>query len=100
MDVRVARGTDLERAKKVMVDAGKNHPDVLRDPEPQCWFIDFSDSSLNLSLFCRVADYNQQWRVGEELRLKINQRFQEEGIEIPFPQHDVHLKGEWPKSEA
>lgn len=92
VDVGVAYGTDLDKAKKILIDVCNEHPDVLDDPEPQCWFIEFGDSSLNLSVMCRVADYGQQWRVGEELRMRINKRFEEEGIEIPFPQRVVHVK--------
>ena len=92
VDVGVAYGTDLDKAKQIMIDVCRKHPDVLEDPEPRCWFIEFGDSSLNMSVMCRVADYGQQWRVGEEIRMKINTRFEEEGIEIPFPQRVVHMK--------
>jgi MscS family membrane protein len=92
VDVGVAYGTDLEKAKQIMIDVCKKHPDVLEEPEPQCWFIEFGDSSLNMSVMCRVADYGQQWRVEEEIRMRINTRFEEEGIEIPFPQRVVHMK--------
>ena len=94
VDVGVAYGTDLQKAKKIMVNCCREHPEVLDEPEPQCWFIDFADSSLNLSVRCRVANFGQQWRVGEEIRMKINKRFEEEGIEIPFPQRVVYLKSE------
>lgn len=92
IDVGVAYGTDLEKVKKIMVDVCKEHPDVMGEPEPQCWFIGFGDSSLNLSVRCRVPNFGQQWRVEEEIRMKINKRFEEEGIEIPFPQRVVHVK--------
>jgi small-conductance mechanosensitive channel len=92
IDVGVAYGTDLEKVKQLMIDVCKEHPEVLEEPEPQSWFIEFADSSLNLAVMCRVGDYGQQWRVGEEIRMKINKRFEEEGIEIPFPQRVVHLQ--------
>lgn len=92
IDVGVAYGTDLEKVKQLMINVCKEHQEVLEKPEPQSWFIEFGDSSLNLAVMCRVADYGQQWRIGEEIRMKINKRFEEEGIEIPFPQHVVHLK--------
>lgn len=92
VDVGVAYGTDLERAKAILIDVCREHPDVLEEPEPQSWFIEFGDSSLNLAVMCRVASYNQQWRVGEDIRMNINKRFEEEGIEIPFPQRVVHLQ--------
>jgi small-conductance mechanosensitive channel len=91
VDVGVAYGTDVDKAKRIMIDICKEHPDVLAEPEPTCWFIDFGDSSLNLSVMCRVDDFAQQWRVEEEIRMKINKRFEEEGIEIPFPQRVVHM---------
>ena len=71
-----------------------NHPDVLENPPPQAFFLNFGDSSLDLRVVCRVAQWGQQWRVGEELRMAVNKAFEEEGIEIPFPQRVVYLKKE------
>jgi len=94
IDLGVAYGTDLDKAKKILVDVCKAHPDVLADPAPAAYFINFGDSSLDLMLICRTAKWRDQWRVGEELRMEIKKVLEREGIEIPFPQHDVHIKNE------
>ncbi len=92
VDVNVAIKTDVEKAKEIMLEISRSHTDVLAEPAPSCWFTELGDSSLRLSLFCRVADYDQQWAVGEELRRTVKRRFEAEGIEIALPQRVVHLK--------
>jgi small-conductance mechanosensitive channel len=91
VDVGVAYGTDPERVKQIMVDVAKQHPEVLDDPEPKAYLINFGDSSLDFTLVGRVANYGDQWRVQEELRIAIYKAFEKEGIEIPFPQRVVHM---------
>ena len=94
IDLGVAYGTDLETVKKLLVDIAKSHKDVLPDPEPKSYFVDFKDSALMMTLICRVAHYKDEFRVSEELRLLINSGFAEKKIEIPLPQHVVHMKGD------
>ena len=98
VEVGVAYGTDLERAKAILEEICNNHPDVLEKPPPKAYFLNFGDSSLDLRLVCRVAQWGDQWRVAEELRMTVNHVFEKEGIEIPFPQRVVYLKkGENPE---
>jgi small-conductance mechanosensitive channel len=52
----------------------------------------FGDSSLNFTLVCQVAEFNDQAIVQHELRKRIFKRFREEGIEIPFPIRTVYLR--------
>ena len=92
IDVGVAYGTDLDKAKEILVDVCKAHPEVLEEPAPAVYFTNFGDSSLDLMVICRTAKWRDQWRVGEELRMEIKKVFEREGIEIPFPQRDVHIK--------
>jgi len=94
VEVGVAYGTDLDQAKRILVDICRSHPDVLQDPPPKAYFLNFGDSSLDLRVVCRVAQWGEQWRVAEELRMNVNRKFEEEGIEIPFPQRVVSLKKE------
>jgi small-conductance mechanosensitive channel len=95
INVGVAYGTDLVKAKKILEEICTANSDVLESPPPKAYFISFGDSSLDLKVVCRVAKWGKQWGVSEELRMEINRVFEEEGIEIPFPQSVVHLeKGE------
>jgi MscS family membrane protein len=94
VEVGVAYGTDLDRAKKILVDICNDHPDVLEEPPPKAFFLNFGDSSLDLRVVCRVAQWSDQWRVGEELRVEIKKVLEREGIEIPFPQRVVYMKKE------
>ena len=70
-------------------------PGLLGDPAPFVRFIPgFGDSSLDFTLICQVGEFVDQYLVQHELRKRILRRFRAEGIEIPFPQRTVHLKGE------
>ncbi|WP_324716135.1 mechanosensitive ion channel domain-containing protein [Carboxydochorda subterranea] len=90
--VGVSYATDVERAKQVMLEVCMSHPKVLKDPPPGVYFTDFGPSSLNLLGLCWVGDYRDAFQVLDELNVAIKKRFDREGIEIPFPQHDVHLR--------
>lgn len=89
--VGVAYGSDLERVKAILREVCSAHPKVLDDPAPAAYFTQFGDSSLNLTAVCWVADYRDAYQTLDELNMAIYRRFREEGIEIPFPQRDVHL---------
>ncbi|ASJ00807.1 mechanosensitive ion channel family protein [Thermococcus gorgonarius] len=91
VDVGVAYGTDLDRAIKLAMDLMKNHPKVLKDPEPSVVITALADSSINLQLraWVKTEDY---WAVKGDLTKGIYELYMKEGIEIPFPQLDVHIK--------
>ena len=68
----------------------KKHKLVLKDPEPMVAVIELADSSVNLQLrpWANSADY---WTVKFEITSEIFETFKKEGVEIPYPQMDVHL---------
>ena len=95
MKVGVAYATDLPHAMEVLVQAGmqlySDWPDRVLD-EPKMLGVDaFEDSSITIRMLLRTAP-GDQWLVGRELRLRIKQAFDREGIEMPFSQHDVWLR--------
>ena len=91
VDVGVAYGTDLDKAIKIAMDIMKSHPKVLSDPEPSVVITALADSSINLQLraWAKTEDY---WAVKGDLTRAIYEVYTMEGIEIPFPQMDVHIK--------
>jgi MscS family membrane protein len=90
VEVGVAYGTDVDRARLIISELAKSHPHVLHDPIPEVFLVEFGDSSLNLRLVCFTEDYRNRFRIETALREQIYKAFLEEGIEIPFPQRVVH----------
>ena len=99
MKVKVTIGvdydTDIQKAKKIMLDVANKHTDVINaeDRDPFVRLVDFGDSSINLKLYTWVYHLDDQWRVGGEMREEIFELFKKEGIDIPFPQRVVHMQG-------
>ena len=94
--VTVAYGTDPKRVKAILLevaqDAIRNTPWLLEDPAPSVFFSEFGESSLNFILKVWMKKYNTPDEVKDAINLRISERFTREGIEIPFPQMDVHMK--------
>ena len=91
IDVGVGYDSDMELVKTVMLDEAAKHPQVLDEPQPYFRFLEFGDSSLNVSMFCRVPQVLEQYKAGSDLRQQILKRFRKEGIEIPFPQRVITM---------
>jgi len=92
VDFGVAYGTDLDQVKKITLEVAEKHPKILEDPEPEVFFIEFGDSSLNMRLVARTADYKEQWVTTEEIRMELWRAFKENGVQIPFPQRDIWFR--------
>ncbi|MEW6061094.1 MAG: mechanosensitive ion channel domain-containing protein [Bacteroidota bacterium] len=92
VEVSVAYGSDIDKVKDIMLNAARSHPDVLKTPEPEVYLMRLAASSLDFSLFCRVADFKLQFKTAEALRIAIYNGLNNAGIEIPFPQQVVHHK--------
>jgi len=90
--VGVAYGSDIERTKQVLLDVARANPDVLEKPPPAVRLEDFGDSALALALYAWIAHAREDLTVGSALRFAIEKAFREAGIEIPFPQRDVHMR--------
>lgn len=102
--VSVSYSSDPEKVERILIEEAKRGvgeiPGLLRDPEPFVRFLPgFGDSSLDFTLICQVQEFVDQYLVQHELRKRIFKRFQEEGIEIPFPHRMVYLREEkkWQK---
>jgi small-conductance mechanosensitive channel len=90
--VGVAYGSDLEKVLGILKQAGEEHTEVLKMPAPTPLFIQFGNSSLDFELRIWINNVDHRPRIKNEILLYIDRRFREEGVEIPFPQHDLHLR--------
>ncbi len=90
--VGVKYGTDLEKVIKILNKVGDGHPAVVEDPPPSAIFTEFGDSSINFELRVWVDDIKNRLTLISDLGVAINKEFRKAGVEIPFPQRDLHLK--------
>ncbi len=95
--VGVAYGTAPELVHRLLLEVATAHPLVLRDPEPRSWFLAFGASSLDFDLRVFVGSLTDRLQVQSELHAAIARRFAENGVEIAFPQMDLHVR-DWPLS--
>ena len=96
VSVGVAYGSDTNLVMRLLQEAAQAHDQVITDgstPEPRVLFQAFGDSSLNFDLLVHLKDIDLKMRVRTDLHLMIDKAFRENGVEIPFPQRDVHIKG-------
>ncbi|WP_319522587.1 mechanosensitive ion channel domain-containing protein [uncultured Desulfosarcina sp.] len=90
--VGVAYGSDVEAVMRVLMAVATESDKVLKEPQPMVLFLNFGDSSLDFQLRVWIADFNDRRIIQSALIREIDRRFREEGIEIPFPQRDLHLR--------
>jgi small-conductance mechanosensitive channel len=91
--VGVAYGSDLEKARKLVLAAAAETLRVLKDPQPACLLTGFGDNAVNLEVRVWINDpQNGIASVKSDLFWGIWQRFRDQGLEMPYPQRDVHLK--------
>ena len=91
--IGVAYGTDVERVRALLLEVGAENPKVLKSPEPTVYFEAFGDSALSFELGVWTAEMTQSpRRFRSELNFAIERKLRENGIQIPFPQRDLHLR--------
>ncbi len=91
--VGVDYAADLEKARDLMLETATDTGRVLKDPAPSCHLLSFGDSAVNLELRIWINDpQNGVGAVKSDLLWGIWRRFRDHGIEMPYPQRDVHLK--------
>jgi small-conductance mechanosensitive channel len=83
---------DPEKVIEILVSCAKAHPQILTEPAPGAVFDNFGASSLDFFMWFFVADVSRAGGVQSDLRIAIMKAFKEAGIEIPYNQHDIHLR--------
>lgn len=98
--IGVSYDADLEKVKEIMLEAARQHPRCMKDPEPSCFLREFGDSSVNFLLMFWVEDVVEgRFCPHSEVMFSIWNKFKEHGIEIPYPKRDLYIK-EMPKISA
>lgn len=88
----VAYGSHIATVRNVLLEAAQNHADVLSQPAPSVFFQGFGDSSLDFVLLVWINNPVRQFRIRSDLYFAIEDMFRDRGVEIPFPQRDLHWR--------
>lgn len=99
--VGVAYGSDKEETVRQVLRVAIEHPLVVDDPAPTVTFEQFADSSLNYVLRCFISldDMSSRLQIIHDLHTGIDDAFRKSGIQIPFPQQDIHLRSVDPEAK-
>ena len=96
--IGISYSADPRKAIALCLEAAHSTSRTLKSPEPKCLVIGFGDNSIDLELRFWIDDpSNGVGNVRSEVLLAVWDRFQKEGIDIPFPQRDIHVSGLSPK---
>lgn len=90
--VGVAYGSDLDKVKALLYKAAQDNPRVLKEPEPQVFFLNFGESTLDHELRIHVRDLGDRNPATDEINRFIDREFNKAGISIAFRQVDIFLK--------
>lgn len=92
----VAYGSDIASVKNILLEIAHEAADkttwVLTDPAPSVYFLEFGESALTGQLILWTNNYDNSWDVQDYMNCRIDERFRDEGIEIPFRQIDVMMR--------
>ena len=92
ISVGVAYGTDVQTVKNILINIAQNCELVSKNFKPRVRFRQFGESSLNFELLCWIEKPEYRGKTIDFLNTEIYNSFNDQKIEIPFPQRIVHLK--------
>jgi small-conductance mechanosensitive channel len=91
--VGVAYGSDINKVQEALLAAGRENPNTLNDPGPSVFLDKFGESSIDFELVVWSSEMSYRpRRYRSDLNFAIEQKFREAGIEIAFPQRDIHIR--------
>lgn len=98
----ISYDSDIDKAIKIIQEVAINHPNSIDnrteeeikngEPEVLVRVISFGDSSVNLRAYVWTSDYNYSFQLASDIKKKVKERFDKEGIEIPFPYRTIVYK--------
>ena len=93
IDIGVSYDSDIKKAMALILESAKEHPRCIKNPIPECFLMEFADSSVNFRLFFWVENVSiGRFQPRSDVLLSIWDKFKIHNISIPFPQRDVHIK--------
>lgn len=92
VDVGVAYGSDVQLVRTVLLEIIHDMPEIMDDPAPRVDFSDFADSALIFRVRFWITSPDFWLTAPTELRFRIDEEFKKNGIEIAFPQQDIHIR--------
>jgi small-conductance mechanosensitive channel len=96
IDVGVSYGSDLEVVLASLKEVALENPKVLKEPEPDVLLRDFGESSWNMRLRLWIDNPQGHHGIRSDINCAIVRKFREKGVEIPFPQRDIHVRSPLP----
>lgn len=92
LKVGVAYGSDTQLVTELLMKVAQEQSEVMKEPGPSVTFEEFGPSSLDFTLRCFLPTLDKRLETIHELHVRIDQAFRERGIEIAFPQQDLHIR--------
>ena len=90
--VGVSYETPPEKVRRTILEVLSYTPDVLKEPEPSVWLTEYADFSINFTIRFFITDFGEHLNMKSKVMYRIWYAFKREGITIPFPIRDVHIK--------
>jgi len=90
--IGVAYGSDIDEVISILEEIAAEHEGICKIPEPRIRFRKFGDSSLDFELLCWIDRPVDRGKTQHDLNCAIYKRFNKAGIQIPFPQRDLHVR--------
>ena len=100
VNIGVAYGSDPRRVLELLMEVTRATPGIATEPEPTVLFVGFGASSLDFSIRAWTNNFSDWVKTRSELNVRVNDALRMAGIEIPFPQQDVHVRSVDPAALA
>jgi small-conductance mechanosensitive channel len=95
VDTSISYESDLEKALSIMEDVARSHPEFLpRSDLPKALVMEHGESGIGIRLITAAKDERTAWNMHRDLLKEIKRRFDEEGIEIPYPKRSLVISRE------
>ena len=92
--IGISYDSDWHRAEEIILNVANRHPLVLKKPDAHVRMIRYGDSSIDLELWARISHAKYRGIVMSDILKAVKDRFDKEGIEIPYPYRTIVFKNE------